>query len=395
MLMAALYELIPDKAQFMEKMNSLGLPGVVVSAAPDEKCGITGTHITVTVNGEEELSHDAAEQPSDHRHKHREGGNPHHHHSHASLEGITHLLSHLDISRTVREHAGAVYGIIADAESAVHGMPVEKIHFHEVGMLDAAADIIGVCLLMDIIAPERVIVSPVHVGSGKVSCAHGILPVPAPATAHILRGVPCYGGTIRGELCTPTGAALLKHFASRFGPMPVMTVSQIGYGMGYKDFEAANCVRAMLGDTEETRDSVSELACNLDDRTPEAVAFAAEQLFEAGALDVVTVPIGMKKNRQGVMLICLCRPEDREKMVGLMFRHTSTLGIRDRQCQRFTLQRTVETVETPYGGVRIKRSSGWGVDRSKPEYEDAAKIAREHGLPLSEIIREANLAISE
>ena len=189
---------------------------------------------------------------------------------------------------------------------------------------------------MEELAPEQVVCSPIHVGSGQVRCAHGILPVPAPATAHILREVPTYGGSVRGELCTPTGAALLKYFVNSFGPSPVMRVEKIGYGMGSKEFEAMNGVRALLGETEEAGDSVLELRCNLDDMTPEAVGFAQEQLLKAGVLEVYTTPVGMKKNRPGILLTCLCRPEDKEKALSTLFAHTSTLGVRESLCSRYT-----------------------------------------------------------
>ena len=201
----------------------------------------------------------------------------------------------------------AVYNLIAEAESHAHNAPVTEIHFHEVGTMDAVADVTAVCLLMDRLAPEKVVVSPIHVGSGHVHCAHGILPVPAPATAYILRDVPVYGGGVKSELCTPTGAALLRHFATDFGEMPVMKVRAVGYGMGKKDFTAANCVRAMLGDAEEQPDVVCKLSCNVDDMTAEAVGFAMERLFEAGALEVYTVSVGMKKSRPGTMICALCR----------------------------------------------------------------------------------------
>lgn len=298
---------------------------------------------------------------------------------------IRHILSHLDIPQDVREDAEEVYEQIALAESHAHGRPVEEIHFHEVGALDAVADVVAVCWLIHDLAPEQILASPIHVGWGQVRCAHGILPVPAPATAHILRDVPTYGGSVEGELCTPTGAALLKHFAQSFGPSPVMRVEKIGYGMGKKDFEAANCLRAMLGQTQEGRETIAQLCCNLDDMTPEALGFVQERLWEAGALDVTTTPVGMKKNRPGVLLTCMCRLEDRERLVSLLFRHTTTLGIRESQCSRYTLSRSQRSLETPWGPVRIKTSSGWGVTREKPEYEDLAKIARDQDLPLDKV----------
>ena len=225
----------------------------------------------------------------------------------------------------------------------------------------------------------------IHGATVQVRCAHGILPVPAPATAHILRDVPIYGGAIRGELCTPTGAALLKHFVTEFGAMPVMKVEKIGYGMGNKDFEAANCVRALLGETAGGGDEVAELCCNLDDMTAEAIGFAQEELLAAGALDVYTTPIGMKKGRPAVLLSCMCRMEDRERLLGLLFRHTTTLGVRENVCRRYTLERGERTVDTPHGPVRLKTASGWGVVRSKPEYEDVARIARGQGISLAEV----------
>ena len=413
MLTAALLELHPDPQGFVERMNRLGLPGVVFAAQPAVKCGITGTQVSVTVGGEEEESHDVPlhshvhetaqdeahpghahdhvhvhdhdhEHTHDHEHSHgHEHGHGHHHH--AGMGDIRHILSHLDIPQPVRQDAEAVYQLIAQAESHAHGRPVEEIHFHEVGTLDAVTDVVAVCWLLHDLAPEQIVASPVHVGCGQVRCAHGILPVPAPATAYILQGVPTYGGSVQGELCTPTGAALLKHFVQRFGSSPVMRVEKTGYGMGKKDFEAANCVRAMLGQTQEESTTIAQLACNLDDMTPEALGFAQERLWEAGALDVTTAPIGMKKNRPGVQLTCLCRLEDREKLVSVLFAHTTTLGVRESLCTRYTLARSQRTVETEHGPVRVKEARGWGVTREKPEYEDVANIAREQGLTLDQV----------
>ena len=391
MLMAALLELLPEKDTFLQKMQSLGLPGLEISAEPSVKCGITGTHMRVLIHGEEE-GHPHERAAEEHAHSHAdapEAAHAHvhvHPHHHTDLDELTHRISHLNVSEAVRSNILAVYQSIADAESRVHGVPVEQIHFHEVGSLDALADVTGVCLLMELLAPEQVLASPVHVGSGQVRCAHGILPVPAPATALLLEGIPIYGGSIRGELCTPTGAALLRRFVTRFGPLPPMRVEKTGYGMGTKDFEAANCVRAMLGQTEESAGHILELACNLDDMTPEAVGFAMEQLFAAGALDVYTTPIGMKKNRPGVLLTCMCREDDREAMLRTIFRHTSTLGVRVSVCDRYTLSRRQYAVQTPDGEIRVKESSGWGVLRRKAEFEDLAHIARQTGKSIAEVL---------
>ena len=393
MLTAALLELTEDRQAFIDKMNALGLPGVTVAAEPAVKCGITGTHMKVTVNGAEEESEDVHDgHHHDHHHDHDHGHDHHHdhehHHHHASVADIEALIDGLKVSDKVKADAKAVYALIADAESRVHGRPVSEIHFHEVGTMDAAADVIGVCLLMEQLAPEQVIASPVHTGSGHVHCAHGILPVPAPATALLLEGIPSYGGQVKGELCTPTGAALLRYFASRFGDRPVMATAAVGYGMGKKDFEQANCLRAFLGESEGQREQITKLECNLDDMTGEEIGFALEQLFKAGARDAWTQAVGMKKSRPGVLLSVVCLPEDADGLAAVMMKYTSTLGIRRQDLSRYTLLRGIETVGTPYGEVRVKRASGMGVERAKPEYDDLAALAEMHGVPLETIRKE-------
>ena len=375
MLTAALLELFPHPEKMVEALNALGVPGVRYQRELTQKCGITGTHMHVYVGDTEE---------GEHSHAHHE----HHDHPHSSMEQLEHWIGHIQASDGVKNNIRAVYNRIAQAESAVHGVSIQEIHFHEVGSLDALADVTAVCYLMEQLGNPTVYASPVHVGSGHVSCAHGILPVPAPATAEILKGIPIYGGQILGELCTPTGAALLKQFVAGFGNMPVMTPQAVGYGMGKKDFAMANCVRAVLGsDSRDGTDSIVELRCNLDDLTAEDIGFAMEQLLRAGAPEVFSTPIGMKKNRPGTMLTVLCRAGQREEMVRLLLRHTSTLGIRESVCRRFTLTRREETVDTPYGKVRCKISEGYGVCRRKPEYDDLSAIAEAQQLPLSEIRR--------
>lgn len=372
MLTAALLELLPDPEAFVAGLNGLGLPGVEFRREDAVKCGIAGTHMSVLVHGQEEDNHD-----------HDHGG---HSHSHSGLSDIRHLVQeHLQVPEPVKADILAVYDLLAQAESRVHGVPVTQIHFHEVGTLDALADVTAVCLLMNRLAPDTVLASPVHVGSGRIRCAHGLLPVPAPATAELLRDVPIYGGKIAGELCTPTGAALLTHFVDRFGHMPPMRTQAIGYGMGKKDFEAANCIRAFLGQTEDLSDTVLELSCNVDDMTGEELGFALERLLEGGALEAYTIPIGMKKSRPGVLLRVLCSPERREDMLELLFRHTSTIGIREYETRRYVLRRTETQVSTPWGPVRRKDVNGYGVQRAKYEYEDLAGIAREQGLGLRQV----------
>lgn len=413
MLTAALLELLPDPDAAVTELNALGIPSVRFSTHPSTKCGIMGTHVSVKIHGREEIDHEQLhghehEYPHEHEHPHEHGhslehGHPHEHrhsqerdhsheHSHRSMHQIGHILEKLPISQSVREHAISVYDLIAQAESSAHGVPVSEIHFHEVGTMDAVADVTAVCLLMEKLAPDEVIVSPIHVGSGQVACAHGILPIPAPATAHILRGAPIYGGSIQGELCTPTGAALLRHFATRFGDMPVMQVEKIGYGMGVKDFSAANCVRTMIGESSTgMTETVWELQCQVDDMTAEMIGFAAERLLEGGALDVFSVPVGMKKSRPGTLLSVLCREQEKETILSLLFRHTTTLGIRETKQRRHYLARTIETHDTPFGPVREKISSGYGVTRSKLEYEDLAHIAKKYDISIEELKTRLNI----
>lgn len=400
MLTAALYELLSDeeKELFIKKINTLNIPNVTVEAEKVSKCGIMGTHMKVCVAGIEEESHDHdhSHEEHDHHHEHsheehhhhehdHEHHEHHHHHEHHSMADVASIIDGLNVSDNVKANSKKVYEAIAAAESNAHGVPVDMIHFHEVGSMDAIADVTAVSILMEMIKAERVVASSVHVGSGSVKCAHGILPVPAPATAFILKDVPIYGGQIKGELCTPTGAALLVNFVDEFGDMPVMKVDKIGYGMGKKDFERANCVRVMLGETKASSEMVVELICNLDDMTSERLGFAMETLLEKGALDVFTTPIGMKKSRLGVMLTVLCKEADKEEMVKNIFKYTTTLGIRENLMNRYTLSRSIEKRQTPYGEVTVKKSAGFGVSREKAEYEDLARIAKDNNIAIDEI----------
>ena len=431
MLTAALLELLPDPEGFTEELNHLGIPEVTYRPETSFKCGIKGTHMHVMVNGEEEDEHmhehshdhvhmhDHEHEHHDHDHEHthdhdhehhhdhdhehehhhdhdhehehthdHDHDHGHHHHHHTGMHAIEHLVNdHLQVSDKVKKDILAVYGLIAEAESKVHGVPVSEIHFHEVGTMDALADVTAVCLLMDRIHPDQVIASPVHVGSGTVRCAHGILPVPAPATELILQGIPVYSRQeIRGELCTPTGAALLKHFVTSFGEMPVMKVQASGYGMGTKDFPVANCVRALLGETGSGTDGVVELCFNVDDMTGEEIGYAFTKLMEAGARDVFTVPVQMKKNRPATLINVVCSEKDREKILQVIFTHTTTIGAREVRKTRYVLDRKIETVETGLGTFRRKHSSGYGVEKYKYEFDDLAAAAEKEGCSVRQIL---------
>ena len=395
MLMGALYELLPDKEAFLAGMNRLD-PALRVEAEAAARQGMAGTHMRVHVHGREE----GHEHYHDHSHDHHHGGEQehdhghvHHHyqHEHRTLADIDRMVDGFGLPAAVREKAKEVYRLLAAAESRAHGAPVEQVHFHEVGALDAVADITGVCWLMELLGPDRVIASPVNLGGGTVKTAHGLLPVPAPATAALLEGVPAYGGDIPAELCTPTGAALLKTFASSFGPLPMGTIRGVGSGCGTKDFPRANCLRAFLieeaGSAEGPNDHVTELKANIDDMTGEDLGFAVERLLAAGALDVFCTPIQMKKNRPGVLLTCLCRPEEADAMAAQILRHTSTFGVRRTDCTRYALAVEREAVETPLGEITKKTGRGWGLIKHKAEFEDLAAAARDRKAPLREVRR--------
>ncbi len=371
MLLGALLDLLPEPETWLSRLGGLGLPGVRYACA---RTGgpIAGNLVTVTVHGRDE---DAPHHGHPHDHPHGEG-----------LDGILRRIAALPVSPAVRDRSAAVYRAIAEAEAKVHGRAPDEVHFHEVGSLDAVADVVGVCLLLEALGPDRVLASPVHAGCGTVRCAHGLLPVPAPATAELLRGVPWYGGAVQGELCTPTGAALLRTVVSDFGPLPPLRTARIGYGFGSRQFDRPNCLRAFLGETDDApADEVYEIRCNLDDCTGEDLAFARERLEELGALDVTVLPAMMKKNRPGFLLCCLCRPADLPRVTETLLRHTTTGGVRYAPWRRTVLETSVTERETPYGPVREKRYRGSGIDKRKPEYEDLAAAARRAGVPLQAV----------
>ena len=451
MLMSALLELCPEPDGFIERLNRIGIPDVKVVRRKVLKCGIQGTGVDVLVGGVEEDEHmyehghehehsrshnhdHSHEHEHDHGHQHEhEHEHAHHHshdhehgrghdhehahdhgcdhehghsrehggHSHAGMDAIRGVIDGLGISDKVKADVIAVYNLIAEAESRAHGRSVEQIHFHEVGTMDAVADITGVCMLIDELKPDRIVTSKIHVGSGRVRCAHGLLPVPAPATAHILQGVPTYGGAVEGELCTPTGAALLKYFTDEFADLGAMSVSKIGYGMGKRSFftkdgvEILSAVRAMLGETEDKTDNIIMLSCNMDDMTGERAGFAVERLLEGGALEAYTAPIYMKKGRPGIALTVLCDERTKDDMVRLIFKYTTTLGIRELRLGRYVLSRSEETVNTEYGDVRVKKSSGYGVTKLKAEYDDLRRLAVENGLDITDIEEKLRSVIAD
>jgi uncharacterized protein (TIGR00299 family) protein len=320
-----------------------------------------------------------------------------HHHRH--LRDILMFIEQAPLAPRVRERAAAIFRRLGEAEARIHGVPIEKVHFHEVGAVDAIVDIVGACVGLELLGIEAVYGSAVNVGGGIVATAHGTLPVPAPASVELLRGAPTYSSGIEKELTTPTGAAILSTLAAGIGAQPPMRVAAVGYGAGSWDLPGqANVLRVMIGEAAEAGagdETLTMLETNLDDITPELVGWVTEQALAAGALDVFTTPAQMKKNRPGVQLSVLCAAEAADRLTELLFRETTTLGVRSYAVRRRALERAQERVETPWGAVAMKvaRLDG-AVLNAAPEYEDCARVARERGVPLKQVMAAAQAAFT-
>ncbi len=371
MILGALYELAPNRDKIIQKLNSF-FEDVSVTVSDREKIGTWGKHISVEIGGVEEESIDADGHGHDHGH------------SHANRMYIYDNIESLPISDSVKLNALEIFNSVLQAESVVHKTSVSKVHLHELGNLDAIIDIVGACMMIEDINPDKIIASYVNVGSGFVRCAHGIVPVPAPATSILISGMKVYSSDIKGELTTPTGAAILRHFCEDYMPLPPMNIIDSGIGVGNKDFELPNVLRVFIGETAEEK-KVSELIATLDDITSEQLSYAAEVLMENGALDAYITPITMKKGRAAFMLTCLVKKGEEEKFASLIFRHTTTIGVRFREYDRFTLSRRIISEETKFGTVRFKVSEGYGVIRKKAEFDDLKSISVRTGLSIDDV----------
>jgi pyridinium-3,5-bisthiocarboxylic acid mononucleotide nickel chelatase len=316
----------------------------------------------------------------------------HAHHHHRHLPDILKMISGASLPERVRANASAVFRRLGEVEAKVHGIPVERVHFHEVGAVDSIADIVGACLAFDLLGIEEIHCSALNLGSGTVKTEHGMLPVPAPATAGLVEGQPVYARGPEVELTTPTGAALATTLAARFGAMPPMRIRTAGYGAGGHDFhEQPNVLRVIIGERSSAPEAstVAVIEANIDDSTPEVLGFAMERLLESGALDVTLAPLLMKKSRPGTLVRVIARPEDRESLAQLLFDETSTLGLRIYAAERRVEERRIVEVSTSYGAVRVKVSGG---GTFAPEYEDCRRLAREAGVPLKKVLEQANCA---
>ena len=395
--------------------------GATLSISRVDRAGIAATKVDVMVNGVKDMPREEVLQNTHaaghshegqggatgaaHSHTHSDGTtHTHEHGQHRGLDEILRIIAGAPISEGAKRMSSRIFVSLGTAESKVHNVAVEQIHFHEVGAADAIVDVVCAAIGAEALAVDRFVCSPLNVGSGTVECAHGVMPVPAPATLELLKGVPMYAGEVQKELVTPTGAAIVRELAASFEPYPLMTVERIGYGAGTRDFAGhANVLRVTVGEAIASSSAASEadgrpladaevvvLEANLDDLNPQIIGYMVEQLLAEGALDVFTTPVQMKKSRPGTLLTVLAAPEEEQVLRSLIFRESSTLGVRSRREKRHVLTRRHEIIQTQWGDVRIKIGSMAGSDSQiAPENEDCRRIAAEHHVPLKVVIQEA------
>lgn len=423
MFLGALIDCGLDFEFLKAELAKLGVTGYELSLERVDRSGISASKFDVHLEHHHEHSHDHHHEHT-HSHEHEHGhSHAHHHHEHEShlkseisdlksqhshhrsLTEIKRIIASSALSDRIKERATRIFQRIGEAESKIHNIPIETVHFHEVGAIDSIVDIVGAVIGLEAMQIDRILSSPLHVGAGSFRCAHGIYPVPGPATAELLKGVPMYSKDIQGELVTPTGAAIISTLAAGFGPMPMMRVEKIGYGAGTKTFpKFPNVLRAILGelggelaeDADQTPDLITVIEANIDDMSAQVFGHVMELAMNAGALDLFYTPVQMKKNRPGVLLTLLAKPEDRERMCDLLFRETTTLGVRYRNERREILQREFITVETEYGpiGIKLARTRDGRIINAAPEFDDCTGAAEKHGVGLREVQMAAMVAYS-
>lgn len=405
MFLGALLDCGLDFELLKRELAKLGVPGYELRLTRVDRSGISATkfdvHLLETATETESISHTHTHtHPHEHTHSHAHGDVEHSHHR--ALSDIKRLIAASGLSETVKARATQIFQRLGEAEARIHNIPLESVHFHEVGALDSIVDIVGVCVGLEAMQIERVIASPLHVGSGTFKCAHGTYPVPGPAATELLQGVPIYAKDIQGELVTPTGAALISMMAESYGPLPLLKIERTGYGAGTREYpKFPNVLRAVIGellsDAHDTPNTITVIEANLDDLSPQVLGHVLEQALSAGALDLFYTPVQMKKNRPGVLLTLLCHPSDRARMCELLFRETTTLGVRYRDEQREILQREFVLVTTPYGAIRIKlaKAPDGRVLNAAPEYEDCRAAAETQSVALREVQSAALRAYAE
>jgi pyridinium-3,5-bisthiocarboxylic acid mononucleotide nickel chelatase len=389
-------------ADLCAALGSLALDGVEVSAEQVLRAGVSATRFVVRERDARPVE-ESHGRPRAHSHDH--GGGHHHHehapavaghhhdhggtaHSHRTLPEIFALVDRSALGAGGRARVRELFQRLAAAEAAIHRMPVEQVHLHEVGAVDSIIDIVGAVFAMEWLRADRVICSPLNVGGGTVQSAHGEFPVPAPATLTLLGGAPVYAGSVQKELVTPTGALIATSYADAFGPLPALRIRQVGYGAGSRDNPGTpNVLRLVVGDADATpTDRVVKIECELDDMSPQLFGVAMERLYAAGALDVFYSPVQMKKNRPGTLLTVIATPDRREALTDIVFRETTTIGLRHIEMDRRVLRRDVVSVTTPVGSVRVKQAWLDGrIVNAVPEFDDCAALAGDHGLAVKDV----------
>ncbi len=409
MFIGALLDCGLDFELLKTELAKLGVEGYELSLTRVDRSGINSAKFDVHLK--------AADHQHDHSHDHHDHSHDHHHHDHShdhsheanptpsiqhptsdshdhrSLSTIKQIISSSALSASVKERALTIFQRIGEAESKIHGIPIETVHFHEVGAIDSIVDIIGSCIGLEALQIEKILSAPLHVGSGTFKCAHGTYPVPGPATAELLRGVPVYSKGIEGELVTPTGAAIISTLAAGYGNLPAMKIERVGYGAGTRSYpQFPNVLRAVIGEMEDsggdpTPTTVTVIEANIDDLSPQVFGHLMEKALTAGALDVFYTPVQMKKNRPGVLMTLLCNLSDRDRMTDLIFSETTTLGVRYRNEQREILRREHLAVETEFGSIRIKiaRAQDGRLMNFAPEFEDCRVAAELHQVPIRHV----------
>jgi pyridinium-3,5-bisthiocarboxylic acid mononucleotide nickel chelatase len=410
MVLGALLDAGLPLEELRRALGSLALDGADVSATRVLRAGVSATNFTVSEHGAPAHSHAPGTHTHTHEHNHEhdhshghshspQQGAAHHHHPHRSLSEINTLIERSALSAAGKARAKALFHRLGEAEAAIHQIPIEQIHLHEVGALDSIIDIVGAVFALEWFQADRIISSPLNVGGGMVHSAHGHFPVPAPATVKLLAGAPVYSSGVQSELVTPTGALLVTSYATSFGPVPAMRIDRVGYGAGDRDLPGTpNVLRVLVGDAAEQPqiERVVVLQSEIDDMSPQLFGLVMERLYAAGALDVFFASVQMKKNRPGTLLTVLARPEQREELSAIVFRETTTIGVRYHEVLRERLDREMVEVDTPLGLVRFKVARlGTTIVNAAPEFEDCLRIASERHVPLKDVQAAANKAYLE
>lgn len=379
-LASALYELIDNKEKFIAHINSVGIKGVRVAARTESKCGLEGTRLSVRIMEKSEGSQYNNTHDTDNKYSHM--------HRRRTLQDVEELVSRLNVSPKVRDDVMAIYKLIANAESKTHSKSLSEIHFHQEGSRDTITNIVMVAMLLEQLSTQKIIASPVNIGGTDDEHSRGILPVSTPSITSILRGIPVYSEKTNGGICTLAGAALLKYYVADFGDMPVIQTEKIGYGMGTKNQDDTNYMRAVLGEVPDASTEISELCCNVDDMTAEQIAYATQSFFAAGALEVYTIPIITIKSRPANLICVICNSEDKEMFIALIFKHTTATNIKEKLNRRYILNCREETESTSLGPVKKQIAEGYGVMKTKYEFDSLEEIAKKYNISIAEVLKQ-------